>query len=63
MTLQEIKTAVNQGKNVYWKNKGYKVVKGDFNQYLIVYEQSAIGLTWRDGVTLNAEEKDFFIGE
>ena len=63
MTLQEIKAVVNQGKNVYWKNTAYKVVKGDFNQYLIVHEQSAIGLTWLDGVTMNGEEKDFFIGE
>lgn len=63
MTLQEIKAAVNQGKNVYWKNKAYKVVKGDFNQYLIVHEHSVIGLTWLDGVTMNAPEKDFFIGE
>ena len=60
MTLQEIKSAVNQGKNVYWKNTAYKVVKGDFNQYLIVYKHSAIGLTWLDGVTMNGAESDFF---
>ena len=63
MTLQEIKAAVNQGKNVYWKNTAYKVVKGAFNQYLIVHKQSVIGLTWLDGVTMNGNEKDFFIGE
>ena len=60
MTLQEIKSAVNQGKNVYWKNTVYRVVKGDFNQYLIVHEHSVIGLTWLDGVTMNGAESDFF---
>ena len=64
MTLNEIKEAVNNGVNVYWKNKGYRVIKSGFNQYkyLIVYlDKDAIGLTWSDGITLNGKEEDFFI--
>jgi hypothetical protein len=63
MTLEEIKTNVNNGINVYWKNKGYKVIKDKYNQYLIVYypNNHAIGLTWNDGITMNGNEEDFFI--
>ncbi len=69
MNLQEIKAAIEQGKKVYWSNRGYEVIKDVFKdgtfQYLIAWNQGGrdenyIGLTWRDGVTLNGEEKDFF---
>jgi hypothetical protein len=63
MNLNEIKQAVNNGINVYWKNKGYRVIKDKCNQILIVYypNNHAIGLTWTDGITLNGKEEDFFI--
>lgn len=64
MTLQEIKKAVNEGKVVHWKNEGYQVIKSK-DDYLIKFlgkmHSSFIGLTWQDGVTMNGEEKDFFI--
>jgi hypothetical protein len=62
MTLQEIKTAINQGKQVFWKSQGYQVIKDSINQYLIkcIYNGHCIGLTWTDGVTMNGEEADFF---
>jgi hypothetical protein len=63
MTLNEIKKAVNSGINVYWKNKGYRVLMNEFQQYLIVYYPNnyAIGLTFTDGITLNGNEEDFFV--
>lgn len=63
MTVTEIKTAVDQGKNVYWSTLLYKVIKDTKNQYLIVCTSNnhTIGLTWQDGVTLNAKESEFFI--
>ena len=63
MTLEEIKEAIDNGINVYWKNKGYKVIKDKCNQYLIVYYPNnyAIGLTWNGGITMNGNEEDFFI--
>ena len=63
MTLQEIKTAINEGKQVFWKSVGYQVIKDSINQYLIKcnYNDYCIGLTWKDAVTMNGEEEDFFI--
>jgi len=68
MKLQEIKDAVLAGKTVYWKNSNYKVLNDDNNDWLIVYNhgqsnQNCIGLTWRDGETLNGEEEDFKVEE
>jgi hypothetical protein len=66
MTLQEIKNAVDQGKTVHWSNAGYKVIKGK-HEYLIGWDvggrrENYIGLTQGDGVTMNGEESEFFIG-
>lgn len=63
MTLDQIKQAINDGKNVYHVNKGYKVIRDKLGQYLIVYtpNQYTIGLTWQDGITLNGKENDFFV--
>jgi hypothetical protein len=62
MNLQEIKDAVTEGKNVYWANKRYKVVKDKIGQWLITCDGgSAIGLTHQDGVTMNGEEDEFFM--
>lgn len=63
MTLDEIKAAVIDGKTVHWSTTAYVVrynKKGGFN---IVYTQTGncIGLTWRDGVTMNGKENEFFI--
>ncbi len=63
MNTAEIKKAVDEGKNVYWSNLGYKVVKDKNDEYLIkcTVNNSCIGLTWQDGTTLNGKEEDFFI--
>lgn len=65
MTLEEIKTAVDNGQRVYQTHKGYEVIKDKLGQYLITYKYNdyCIGLTWRDGVTLNGKEEEFFIEE
>ena len=65
MTLEEIKQAIEDGKTVHWASKAYVVIKDSVPQYLIhcVLNNNYIGLTWRDGVTLNGKEEEFFIGE
>lgn len=65
MTLEEIKSAVKAGKIVHWVNESYIVTVDKLDQWFIVFttNQSVIGLTWRDGVTLNGKESEFYIGE
>lgn len=64
MNLSEIKQAVEDGKTVHWASRAYKVVKDDVGQWLIVctLNNHAIGLTWRDGVTVNGKPEEFFLG-
>jgi hypothetical protein len=63
MTLSEIKNAVDAGLTVHWSNGLYRVLKDKVGQYLILCDQNdyCIGLTWKDGVTLNGKESDFYI--
>lgn len=65
MTLDEIKAAVDAGKRVHWANTGYEVIETGSGDYLIVWQKdkNAIGLTWKDGVTLNGKPEQFFIGD
>ena len=65
MTAAEIKAAVDAGRAVYWENPGYRVIKDNIGQYLIVCTANkyTIGLTWRDGVTLNGKPEQFRILE
>ena len=61
MNLQEIKNAVEDGQTVHWSNSSYRVVKVSLNQFLIVCENgSTIGLTWKDGKTMNGRPEDFY---
>ena len=60
MTLSEILKALNEGKKVFWFDKGYKVTKDSIT---CIKNNDSIGLTWLDGITLNGKESDFFIGE
>ena len=62
MTLDEIKSAVDQGRKVYNGHKGYEVIRSKYGEYLIHYRGSEwyIGLTWKDGVTMNGKEEEFF---
>lgn len=64
--LQEIKDAVLAGKRVCWKNSGYVVLKPNkHDQWFIMFEPNryCVGLTQRDGVTMNEKPEDFFIDE
>lgn len=65
MTLNEIKAAVDAGKPVFWASLNYAVIKDNIGQYLIHSKcnNHYIGLTWRDGETLNGKEEEFFIYE
>lgn len=61
-SIDEIKRAVDSGNKVYWANAGYKVIKDNLGQYLIVYDYNGytIGLTDRDGKILNGRLEQFF---
>ena len=63
MTLEEIKTAVKAGKTVHWASKAYNVECDKIGQWLIhcTTNDTYIGLTWRDGVTLNGRPEQFFV--
>ena len=64
MNLQEIKTSVESGLVVHWASPLYRVIKDNVGQWLIICDSNdhCIGLTWRDGVTMNGEENQFFVG-
>jgi hypothetical protein len=63
MTLEEIKEAVTSGKKVNWINKAYEVIVDNKDRFLIrcTINDSYIGLTHIDGVTLNGNEDEFYI--
>lgn len=63
MTLDEIKQAIADGHRVWWSTLNYEVILDNIGQYLIWsrFNDNYIGLTWRDGITVNGEEHQFFI--
>lgn len=65
MTIKQIKAAVDAGKTVQWCNPGYTVIKDELGQYLIhcSINDSYMGLTWKDGTTMNGSPEDFYITE
>jgi len=63
MTLQEIKAAVLAGKTVHWASSIYVVKyheRGGFN-VVCTQNDSCIGLTHQDGITMNGKPEDFYI--
>jgi hypothetical protein len=65
LTVHEIKAAVDRGEPVRWKSENYHVIRDRIGEYLIVCQnnQSTIGLTHQDGVTLNGDESDFYVAD
>lgn len=63
MDAAAIKAAVDAGQTVQWRSPAYRVTRDRHGQYHIVFVSTgdAIGLTWRDGVTLNGDEQDFSV--
>ena len=63
MTLDEIKSAVDQGQIVNCQNSLYTVIKDKLGRYLIKCSTNddCIGLTWLDGATLNGKPEHFYI--
>jgi hypothetical protein len=68
MTLEQIKKSLSEGKKVFWSNENYEVVSytkyeslsgSDYLIYCKVNDHY-IGLTHKDGKTLNGEENEFF---
>lgn len=64
MNVNQIKTAVQKGQTVHWKNENYKVVFNHVSGFMIKSNSNEhfISLTWKDGETLNGKENEFFIG-
>lgn len=53
----EIRLAIDKGYKVYCGNPMYEVIKDKIGQYLIVCKTGyCVGLTWKDGVTLNGDD-------
>lgn len=63
MTAFEIMQAVDNNRTVYWCNNHYRVFRDVCGEYLIFcnLNNDTIGLTWKDGKTLNGKEEDFYI--
>ena len=63
MSLSDIETAIYNGYTVYWKNRGYEVIKDKIGQYLINCKSNSycVGLTRTDG-SLIEKPNDFFLG-
>ena len=63
MKLSDIKDAVDAGRVVHWTSPIYTVVRDILGDYLIQCSSNndCIGLTWKDGQTLNGKERDFYI--
>ena len=61
MNVDEIKKAVDDGETIHWASTAYRVIK-PFDSYLIMCDinDNCIGLTHKDGVTLNGREEQFF---
>nr|DAQ91990.1 MAG TPA: hypothetical protein [Caudoviricetes sp.] len=64
MTLFQIQQAVKAGKTVHWASTAYQVEVDNLGQWFIhcTLNDHYIGLTHRDGITLNGKEEEFFIG-
>ena len=62
MTLDQIKLAIKEGKQVFWSTDNYEVIHDSVGQYLIHSKcnDHYIGLFWNDGKTLNGKEAEFF---
>jgi len=62
MTLDEIKDAVLCGVNIHWATHNYRVIRDSIGQWLIwsTCNDNYIGLTWRDGVTMNCNDPSEF---
>jgi len=69
MTLSEIKQAVRDGKTVHWATNIYTVevhpLKSGEEQWLIhcTPNNHCIGLTHRDGTTMNGKPEEFYIAQ
>jgi len=64
MNLAEIKAAVMAGKTVHWASKAYVVTYApQIDKFLIkcLLNDTCIGLTWQDEVTMNGYPDQFFV--
>ena len=63
MNAIEIKDAIDAGNRVFWHHSGYEVIKDSIGQYLIKCHMNdhIIGLTHRDGTTLNGSPEHFYL--
>lgn len=60
--VDKIKIAVDEGRVVNWANEAYVVEKTRYDYDIVcTINESRIGLTHRDGETLNGKDEDFII--
>ena len=65
MELAEVRSAVLAGDTVHWASSAYVVTHAgdDVDRGFCIVctlNDFAIGLTWRDGVTMNGDAEDFY---
>lgn len=62
MTLSDIKFALKIGRNVFWKNDNYKVIKDSVGQYFIIsnYNGNCVGLTNKQGQLIEKPESFYY---
>ena len=45
ITMDEVEKMIMDGRKIFWKNSGYKVIKDSIGQYLIVHHSgNVVGL-------------------
>lgn len=64
-SLAEVVAAVQSGREVFWKNAGYRVEDwgaGGLAGYVVActHNKNAIGLYWADGVRSDHDPADFY---
>ena len=64
MNLDLIKAAINDGVEVFWKSKNYKVKCDKHGQWVIVFAPTGhcVGLTRRDGTLIESPDSFFILG-
>ena len=65
ITAQTIMEYVDYGRDIRWKSDAYQVTGDELGQYFIkcLINGHCIGLTHKDGVTLNGDLSDFYLAD
>ena len=63
MNEQARQKKIDGERTVHWASCSYRVIKSKWGEFMILCDlnDSCVGLTWKDEVTMNGEEKQFYI--